>query len=125
MLEAFLFNYLLSGCNEMAEDFPSVPPSSSAVTIDPISQRVRAGGREIVLTAKEHKLLSIFIANPDALMTAPQLTEKLYGTGYAVSDSAIRSHIYTLRKKLGAYAKTITSINGMGYRYTPVSLSLV
>ena len=77
-----------------------------------VSNEVRQGNKLLNLTAKEYKILELFISNQNITFTRLQLSEYIWGENNASrSNNAIDAHLKNLRKKIGeGYIETIRSI---------------
>ena len=84
--------------------------------IEPARYRVLCEGVETTLTPSEFKLLLALVRNRGRVLTRDRLIELVQGEGVAVVDRAIDTHVFGLRKKLGACADLIETIRGIGYR---------
>src|SRR2546423_6152273 len=85
------------------------------ITIHPEKFRVRSGGREIVLTAQEFKLLELLVRHPGRVFTREQVLNRAWGDGGPVADRTIDVHVKTLRQKFGKF-DFIETVRGIGYR---------
>jgi DNA-binding response OmpR family regulator len=85
------------------------------IAIDPEKFRVRSGGREIVLTAQEFKLLELLVRHPGRVFTREQVLNRAWGEGGLVADRTIDVHVKSLRKKFGKF-DFIETVRGIGYR---------
>lgn len=66
------------------------------------------------VTAKEYRLLELFMHNPNTTFTRLQLSEYLWGEeGLERSSNAIDAHMKNLRRKIGA--ESIETIRSIGY----------
>jgi len=77
-------------------------------------------GREIALTTGEYELLSIFVSNPDRVLSRDDLMTKLHGRDAGPYDRAIDVGVGRLRRKLderGAPAGLIKSVRSAGYLF--------
>jgi DNA-binding response OmpR family regulator len=63
-------------------------------------------------------LLEALLDRPGAILSRPQLEQRMYGWGDEVESNAVEVHIYSLRKKLGT--DFIRNVRGVGYRVAPV-----
>lgn len=86
------------------------------LNIDPISFEVRCEGQPVTLTVSEFKLLLALARSRGAVMTRERLIQEVQGDGVTVIDRTVDTHVFGLRKKLGACAETIETIRGVGYR---------
>ena len=72
----------------------------------------------ILLTATEFHLLRTLLGAPRKVFTRDQLMDGAYGTGIAVSDRTIDSHIRHIRTKFAQCGadNVIDTVHGIGYR---------
>src|SRR6476619_3151918 len=82
------------------------------ITIDLEKFRVRSGGREIVLTAQEFKLVELLVRHPGRVFTREQVLNRAWGDGGLVADRTIDVHVKTLRKKFGKF-EFIETVRGI------------
>lgn len=82
--------------------------------------RVRAGNREVELTAVEFALLATLHESPGRIFSRDRLMDRIYRDHRVVSDRTIDSHVKKLRRKLFELLperELIHSVYGVGYRY--------
>jgi two-component system response regulator QseB len=84
------------------------------VSLNPKTHQVLRDGKEVSLSAREFALLEALLDRPGAILSRPQLEQRLYGWGEEVESNTIEVHIHSLRKKLGA--EFIRNVRGVGYR---------
>ena len=92
------------------------------IVLDEERLRVRAGGREVELTAVEFHLLAALMRQPGRIFSRGQLMNLIYDDQRIVSDRTIDSHIKKLRRKLAELlpdGEVIHAVYGVGYRYEP------
>lgn len=77
---------------------------------------VYCGNEPLHLTPSEFKLLVFMSQNQGVVMTRERLVEHIQGQGVNVVGRTIDTHVFGLRKKLGACADFIETIRGIGYR---------
>ncbi len=70
------------------------------------------------LTPLEYKLLLYFIKNQDRVFSRDLLIEKVWDNDLTISDRTVDTHVSNLRKKLSSSSFSISSIYGIGYRFT-------
>jgi two-component system alkaline phosphatase synthesis response regulator PhoP len=75
------------------------------LTIDPARHEVLVRGRPVELTRTEFNIRD-------------QIVDAIHGDNYLVTDRAVDVQIVSLRKKLGACAKYLETVRGVGYRFT-------
>ena len=94
--------------------------ASSPIALHPESLRVRAGNREIELTAVEFALLATLHQAPGRIFSRERLMDRIYPDHRVVSDRTIDSHVKKLRRRLAELLperELIHSVYGVGYRY--------
>nr|BFD41234.1 response regulator transcription factor [Pseudomonas sp. FFPRI_1] len=85
--------------------------------VDLSARTVQRGGSSIDLTAREWAVFEAFVQRPNALLSKPQLEERLYAFGAEIESNTIEVYVSRLRKKLGR--ELIETVRGMGYRLMP------
>jgi len=98
-----------------------LPQSSDRLAIGELSLDTRTydvycGGERVHLTPSEFKLLQALVEHQGEVLTREQLIERVQGEGIAVIDRAVDTHIFSLRRKLGAFADRVETVRGLGYR---------
>ena len=83
------------------------------ISINPATREVMGAGVPVTLSAREWAVLEALIARPGAVLSRPQLEEKLYSWRDEVSSNAVEVYIHGLRKKLGS--ELIHNVRGVGY----------
>ena len=91
--------------------------SAGGHRLDLRSRRVTVDGREVDLSAREFRLLEIFMANPGQVLSREQLLDHVWGFDFDPASNVVDVYVGYLRRKLGAEA--ITTVRGMGYRFRP------
>ena len=88
--------------------------------VDAARHTVRVGGREIVLSILELRLLVALLAADGRILTRDQLLDAIHGVGEAdVTDRAIDVYVKRLREKLDddpASPRYVATVRGAGYR---------
>ena len=69
------------------------------------------------LSPKEYDLLFYLIKNKNVALSRERLITEVWGYDYFGDDRTLDTHIKLLRKSLGAYAKFIVTLRGVGYRF--------
>ncbi|MEK7355021.1 MAG: response regulator transcription factor [Bdellovibrionota bacterium] len=103
---------------------PGEPAASSVVqvgdlTLNPDSFEAKCGPEPIQLTPSEFKLLLALAQNRGRVLTRDSLIEQVQGEGVSVVGRTVDTHVFGLRKKLGACADVIETVRGIGYRVKP------
>ncbi|CAM4386068.1 response regulator transcription factor [Paenibacillus typhae] len=74
-------------------------------------------GRKLDFSTKEFQILSVLMRHPNQVLTREQIYENVWGDEYGELNT-VTVHINNIRKKLGSEANFITTIWGIGYKYT-------
>lgn len=85
--------------------------------VDEDSRIVTVDGVTLSLSLKEYELLVYLLKNRGLALTRENIIEKVWGYDYFKDDRTLDTHIKLLRKALKDYAKYITTIRGVGYRF--------
>lgn len=79
-------------------------------------------GEDVILTGKQHQILTYFLRHPNRILTKEQIYEAVWGEPYLEGDKTLMVHIRHLREKLerdpGA-PEILETIRGIGYRIKP------
>ncbi|MGE0058576.1 MAG: response regulator [Dehalococcoidia bacterium] len=89
--------------------------------VDLERRRVRANGRDVVLSPTEYDLLKAFVANPDRVLTHGMLVHHVWGPEYGEESHYLHVYVARLRKKLELdpqRPRYIQTEPGVGYRLT-------
>ncbi len=86
------------------------------VQLDLRTRRAVAGGREVELSAREFALAEIFMRHPGQVLSREQLLDQVWGYDFDPGSNVVDVYVGYLRRKFGA--STITTVRGMGYRFT-------
>lgn len=87
--------------------------SCGDVTYNPETQEVKKQGELVVLTAKETRLLELFLLNSNKVISRELIQDKLYSWADDVVSNTVDVYIHNLRKKLGN--DIIKTVYGAGY----------
>ena len=92
--------------------------TAAGVEYNLTDQQVSFQGKPIKLTAKEMKLLQLFMENPQKTFTKANLYKSVWEDDYIYEDNTINVHMSNLRKKLSeATGKdVIETVWGIGYK---------
>ena len=81
---------------------------------------LRRGGRPVEITPQELRLLGVFLRNRGRLLSRDQLIAGAWGHGIAITDRAVDTHVFNLRKKIErepSVPKFLVGVRGLGYRF--------
>ena len=79
--------------------------------------RAELDGEDLGLTLTEFELLRYLVRHPRKAFTRQQLLETIWKDAMMVTERTVDAHIKNLREKLGAFAKHIQTVRGVGYRF--------
>lgn len=85
--------------------------------VDLTAYRVFVDGKDRDLAPKEYDLLFYMIRNRNIAIPRERMLTEIWGYDYYGDTRTLDTHIKLLRKSLGPYAKWITTIRGLGYRF--------
>ena len=72
------------------------------------------------LTAQELRLLEALVDHRGRVVSRDRLIEAAWGPGTAITDRAVDTHVFNLRKKIEvnpAAPRHLLSVRGLGYRF--------
>ena len=89
-----------------------------ALTLDPVTHRVRASGRDVALGPTEFRLLRFLLARPERVHSRAQLLDGVWGDHVYIEERTVDVHIRRLRAALAPFGAegSIETVRGGGYR---------
>lgn len=106
-----------------AEPAEAAELADGDLLIDVAGRRVRLGGAEIALTAREFDLLTWFVRHPGRVFTRTELMSQVWGWDFG-DESTVTVHVRRVREKVEAQPSAPTrlvTVFGVGYRWDPVA----
>jgi DNA-binding response OmpR family regulator len=90
------------------------------LTLDPQTQLVKRGGKDIKLTKKLFQILEFLMRNPERVIPKSELEETLWDSEAELWSDVVRSHIQKLREKVdkGHDKPLIHTVHGIGYKFS-------
>lgn len=85
--------------------------------VDMAAYKVFIDGVLADMAPKEYELLFCFIRNKNIVIPRGKLLNEVWGYDYFGDDRTLDTHMKLLRRSLGVYAKFITTLRGVGYRF--------
>ncbi len=88
------------------------------LSLDPQTQIVKRGGKDVKLTKKLFQILEFLMRNPERVISKSELEETLWDSEAELWSDVVRSHIQKLREKVdkGYDKPLIHTIHGTGYK---------
>ena len=81
---------------------------------------VRRSGGPIEVTAQELRLLRVFLENRGRVLSRDQLITAAWAPGMAITDRAVDTHVFNLRRKIEpvpSEPRFLLGVRGLGYRF--------
>lgn len=91
--------------------------SAGGVVLDLRTRRVSIDNTSVELTAREYRVLEMFLRHPGQVLAREQLLSHVWGYDFDPGSNIVDVYIRYLRKKLGR--DVIETVRGMGYRLSP------
>jgi DNA-binding response OmpR family regulator len=88
----------------------------AGMRLDVRARRVRVGGRDLDLSAREFALAEEFFRHPGQVLSREQLLSRVWGYDFDPGSNVVDVYVRYLRGKLGH--DRIETVRGMGYRLT-------
>lgn len=86
--------------------------------IDTRSLRIMAGSQPLHLGPIEFKMLNLFVANPERVLSRQQIVDRVWRANAYVDERTVDVHVRRLRRALepAGYADYVQTVRGVGYR---------
>ncbi len=81
---------------------------------------LRRSGQPVDITPRELRLLGVFLRGRGGVLSRDQLIEAAWGHGTAITDRAVDTHVFNLRKKIEpvpSEPRFLIGVRGLGYRF--------
>jgi DNA-binding response OmpR family regulator len=118
MTKPFRFEELLARVRARLRSPGTEEPTvleAGQVQLDVRTRRAQVDEREVALTAREYRLLEVFLRHPDQVLSRDQLLSHVWGYSAEPGTNVVNVYVGALRKKLGD--DVIESVRGVGYRF--------
>ena len=86
------------------------------LSLDLQRHEVSVKGRKVDLTSTEFRILQLLASKKGWVFSRDKILDYLWGNEKTVVDRTVDVHIKHLREKLGAAAKLVKNIRGVGYK---------
>lgn len=90
---------------------------TEGLTADFTARRILIDNENIDMSPKEFDLIFYMIRNKNIALTREKLITEVWGYDFYGDDRTLDTHIKLLRKSLGEYARLISTLRGVGYRF--------
>ncbi|NFS29974.1 response regulator transcription factor [Clostridium botulinum] len=102
--------------------------NSNGINVQLLKGQVYKNGEQLDLTASEYKLLSLFMENPDIVLSPDQILSKLWDCDKNyIDNNSLTVYIRRLRTKIEdnpSEPEKIVTVRRMGYKWNTVNWSV-
>ena len=87
---------------------------------------LKRSGRPVEITPQELRLLHALLQNRGRVLSREQLIDSAWGHGMAITDRAVDTHVFNLRKKIErvpSEPRFLLGVRGLGYRFEDEDLT--
>lgn len=88
------------------------------IEINPETHEALLNGQLMKLTVTEFRLLATLLQAAGKVLSREALMARAMGPGVTVTERTIDVHVTSIRKRLGAHARFLKTVRGVGYRLT-------
>jgi two-component system response regulator MprA len=87
------------------------------LTLDLQTFRANRGGRSLELTRTEHRLLELFLRNPEQVLPRDVIYERVWGFDISLTSNSLDVYVGYLRRKTeeGGEPRLIQTVRGVGF----------
>jgi two-component system, OmpR family, phosphate regulon response regulator PhoB len=91
----------------------------AGLRLDPGTQRVMAGSRQLALGPIEFRLLNFLMHHPERVHSRSQLLDHVWGSQVFLDERTVDTHVGRLRQALqpSGHQEHIETVRGSGYRF--------
>jgi two-component system phosphate regulon response regulator PhoB len=91
----------------------------AGLRLDPGTQRVMAGARQLALGPVEFRLLNFLMHHPERVHSRSQLLDQVWGRHAVLDERTVDTHVGRLRNALqpSGHQQRIETVRGSGYRF--------
>lgn len=89
----------------------------SDISLDTGDGTLKCNNRQIKLSAREYRLMELFMRSPHTVISADRIMERIWGWDSDAETSVVWVHISNLRKKLSSIGSSVSirANRGLGY----------
>ena len=99
-----------------------IPVRSGTMQLDRGTMTASMGGKKLVLTSTEFRLLELLVRRVGNIQSREVLLSEVWGYEASLDTRTVDTHVRRLRDKLGKTGKLIETVRGSGYRLNPVAV---
>ncbi len=122
LVKPFFFKELLARLRALARRPPVLQEhilTAENLTLDTRLHLAERDGQPIELTAREYRLLELFMRHPSQVLTRMQIAEQVWGFDFNAHSNVVDVYIRYLRRKVDDpyEPKFIQTVRGVGYKF--------
>jgi len=99
-----------------------IPVRSGKMELDRGTMTASMGGKKLVLTSTEFRLLELLVRRVGNIQSREVLLSEVWGYEASLDTRTVDTHVRRLRDKLGKTGKFIETVRGSGYRLNDVAV---
>jgi two-component system phosphate regulon response regulator PhoB len=99
-----------------------IPVRSGKMELDRGTMTASMGGKKLVLTSTEFRLLELLVRRVGNIQSREVLLSEVWGYEASLDTRTVDTHVRRLRDKLGKTGKFIETVRGSGYRLNAVAV---
>jgi two-component system phosphate regulon response regulator PhoB len=99
-----------------------IPVRSGKMQLDRGTMTASMGGKKLVLTSTEFRLLELLVRRVGNIQSREVLLSEVWGYEASLDTRTVDTHVRRLRDKLGKTGKFIETVRGSGYRLNEVAV---
>jgi len=98
----------------------AIPARAGLITMDRAEMSATIGGKKLVLTSTEFRLLELLVRRAGQIQSRDTLLSEVWGYQANLDTRTVDTHIRRLREKLGRAGRLVETVRGSGYRLNTV-----
>ena len=93
-----------------------IPARAGLITMDRAEMSATIGGKKLVLTSTEFRLLELLVRRAGSIQSRDTLLSEVWGYQANLDTRTVDTHVRRLREKLGRAGRLVETVRGSGYR---------
>jgi two-component system phosphate regulon response regulator PhoB len=98
----------------------AIPARAGLITMDRAEMSATIGGKKLVLTSTEFRLLELLVRRAGQIQSRDTLLSEVWGYQANLDTRTVDTHVRRLREKLGRAGRLVETVRGSGYRLNTV-----
>jgi two-component system response regulator MprA len=111
---------MLTARDEVRDRVSGLDAGAGDLTLDLQTFRAARGGRALELTRTEHRLLELFLRNPEQVLPRDVIYERVWGFDISLTSNSLDVYVGYLRRKTeeDGEPRAIQTVRGVGFMLT-------